>query len=174
MRANQNQEGFFAIDRIAKGGFAPNIDKILALLEQMLQNREGQSDSAGSLFRSMLQRMIQKMFTVDPMERPTADQLCQMFEGYESENCREKASKNPVQGIPQTSPRWNIRLEKSFTAKNLQRIAGIQIRWTDVLADHLMLDEDNNTLHLVRAATLLEANEDIGDTQDQPFVPKLE
>jgi serine/threonine protein kinase len=169
MRANQNQEGFFAIDKIAKGGFTPNIDQILALLEQMQQDREAQSDPAGSLFRSILQRMVRKMFTVDPVKRPTADELCQLLEGCEWESWREKASNHLVQRIPQISPKWNIRLEKSFNAESLQRIAGIKIRWTDVLADHLLLNEDDSTLHLFRAAPLLKADQDIGDTQDEIF-----
>jgi hypothetical protein len=110
------------------------------------------------------------MFTVDPVKRPTADELCQLLEGCEWESWREKASNHLVQRIPQISPRWNIRLEKSFNAESLQRIAGIKIRWTDVLADHLLLNEDDNTLHLFRAAPLLKADQDIGDTQDEILV----
>lgn len=117
---------------------------------------------------------LRKMFiTVNSIERPTADKLYPMLEGYEWENWREKASKNVAQRIPQTSLRWNIRLEKSFNAESLQRIAGIKIRWTDVLDDHLMLDEDDNTLHVFRASLLLKAKQDVGDTQDETFVPEL-
>jgi hypothetical protein len=38
----------------------------------------------------------------------------------------------------------NIRLEKMFNARSLGRTAGIQIEWTDNLADHLRITDDND------------------------------
>jgi len=50
----------------------------------------------------------------------------------------------------------NVRFEKSFTAVNLQRIAGIKIRWTNNLADHLrMVDDDDKIVAIFHHATFL-------------------
>lgn len=50
---------------------------------------------------------------------------------------------------PPTTPsqEW-VRLERVFTARNFERIAGIKIRWTNNLADHLRLwdSEDGGTV----------------------------
>jgi hypothetical protein len=49
-----------------------------------------------------------------------------------------------------------IKLEKSFNALNLQRIAGIQIRWTDNLADHLRMMDDDKAVAVFHHASFLE------------------
>lgn len=49
-----------------------------------------------------------------------------------------------------------IKLGKSFNALNLQRIAGIQIRWTDNLADHLRMMDDNKAVAVFHHASFLE------------------
>jgi hypothetical protein len=49
-----------------------------------------------------------------------------------------------------------IKLEKSFTALNLQRIAGIEIRWTDNLADHLRMIDDDKAVEVFYHASFLE------------------
>ncbi|KAK3934495.1 hypothetical protein QBC46DRAFT_427126 [Diplogelasinospora grovesii] len=49
-----------------------------------------------------------------------------------------------------------IRLEKQFNALNLHRIAGIEIRWTDNLADHLLMMNDDKTVAIFRHASFLE------------------
>jgi hypothetical protein len=49
-----------------------------------------------------------------------------------------------------------IKLEKSFNALNLQRIAGIEIRWTDNLADHLRMVDDDKAVAVFHHASFLE------------------
>lgn len=49
-----------------------------------------------------------------------------------------------------------VKLEKSFNALNLQRIAGIKIRWTDNLADHLRMMDDDKAVVVFHHASFLE------------------
>ena len=49
-----------------------------------------------------------------------------------------------------------IKLEKSFNALNVQRIAGIQIWWTDNLADHLRMMDDDKAVFIFHHASFLE------------------
>lgn len=50
----------------------------------------------------------------------------------------------------------HIRLEKTFTAHSIQIVAGIQIRWTDNLADHLrILDSEDKVVALFHHASFL-------------------
>ncbi|KAL8947280.1 MAG: hypothetical protein Q9222_006417 [Ikaeria aurantiellina] len=49
-----------------------------------------------------------------------------------------------------------VKLPQSFTAANLERIGGIQIRWTDNLADHLLLRDDDTKLMLFHHVSALE------------------
>ncbi|CAN9171029.1 unnamed protein product [Alternaria alternata] len=49
-----------------------------------------------------------------------------------------------------------VRFEKAFTARNIERVAGITIHWTDNLADHLrMLDSDDKTVAIFHYASFL-------------------
>jgi hypothetical protein len=49
-----------------------------------------------------------------------------------------------------------VRFERMFTARNIDCIAGIRIRWTDNLADHLrMLDPDDKTIAVFHHASFL-------------------
>lgn len=48
-----------------------------------------------------------------------------------------------------------IKLEKSFNALNVQRIAGIQIWWTDNLADHLKMMNDDRAVFVFHHASFL-------------------
>jgi hypothetical protein len=49
--------------------------------------------------------------------------------------------------LPSTRSQEQVRLGKVFTARNIERIAGIKIRRTGNLADHLRLfDSDNNEI----------------------------
>lgn len=59
-----------------------------------------------------------------------------------------------------------VKLEKLFKASNLDRIAGLQISWTDNLADHLRMTEDDKRVHIFHHASFLEA-------QRQRLVPSL-
>lgn len=52
----------------------------------------------------------------------------------------------------------HVRLEKAFNLQNIERVAGIKIKWTDNLADHLRLMEDNAVLLFFHHATFLENN----------------
>ena len=56
---------------------------------------------------------------------------------------------------PQPDEPTNIKLEKMFTAPNIERIAGIKIRWTDELVDHLRLVEDGRAVVIFRHASFL-------------------
>jgi hypothetical protein len=49
-----------------------------------------------------------------------------------------------------------IKLPRSFTAFNLERIGGIQISWTSNFADHLMMQDDDTKVLLFHYASFLE------------------
>ena len=48
-----------------------------------------------------------------------------------------------------------VKLPRSFTAANLEKIGGIEIRWTNNLADHLLLRDDDTKLMLFHHASAL-------------------
>jgi hypothetical protein len=48
-----------------------------------------------------------------------------------------------------------IKLEKSFNAMNLDRIAGLKVQWTNNLADHLRLTHDDSVLRVFHHASFL-------------------
>lgn len=50
----------------------------------------------------------------------------------------------------------NVKLQKNFTARNLCRIAGMGIIWTDNLIDHLRLTEDDTKVHIFHHASFLD------------------
>ncbi|KAF2969455.1 hypothetical protein GQX73_g4119 [Xylaria multiplex] len=50
----------------------------------------------------------------------------------------------------------NIKLEKTFKARNFSRIAGLEIIWTDNLVDHLRLTDDDTKVHIFHHASFLE------------------
>jgi hypothetical protein len=50
-----------------------------------------------------------------------------------------------------------VKLKKSFNARNLERIAGIRIKWTNNFADHLrILDDDDTQVAVFHHASFLE------------------
>ena len=49
----------------------------------------------------------------------------------------------------------HVKLEKLFTARNLGRIAGLKIVWTDNLADHLRLIDDDRKVAIFHHASFL-------------------
>lgn len=49
----------------------------------------------------------------------------------------------------------NVKMEKIFTARNLCRIAGLDIVWTDNLVDHLRLTDDDRRVHVFHHASFL-------------------
>ncbi|KAF4629445.1 hypothetical protein G7Y89_g8703 [Cudoniella acicularis] len=49
-----------------------------------------------------------------------------------------------------------VKLEKLFNARNLQRFASIQIIWTNNLADHLQLEDDDTIMRIFSHASFLE------------------
>lgn len=49
-----------------------------------------------------------------------------------------------------------VKLEKGFNAMNLERIAGVEVRWTSNLADHLRMRDDDKTLEIFHCATFLQ------------------
>ena len=51
-----------------------------------------------------------------------------------------------------------VKLPQSFTAAHLEKIAGIQVRWTDNLADHLLLRDDDTKVMLFHHVSLLRAD----------------
>ena len=64
------------------------------------------------------------------------------------------------------SPNYNatdkIQLPKAFNAPNLERIAGIRIHWTNNLADHLSMTEDDTRLWLFHHISFLGLHKECG------------
>jgi hypothetical protein len=62
-----------------------------------------------------------------------------------------------VSGIfsPQTFVKERVKLGKGFNVRNLKRIAGIEIRWTSNLADHLRMREDDTAVEIFHYVSLL-------------------
>jgi hypothetical protein len=60
-----------------------------------------------------------------------------------------------TQFIPQKTMRENVKLERIFNARNLERIAGIEIRWTSNLADHLVMRDDDTAVEVFHYASFL-------------------
>lgn len=50
----------------------------------------------------------------------------------------------------------DVRLERTFTAQNLVKLAGLRISWTADLAAHLLLDEEQKTVYIFHHVTFLE------------------
>ena len=48
-----------------------------------------------------------------------------------------------------------VKLPQSFTAANLEKIGGVEIRWTSNLADHLLLTDDDTKLMLFHQVSIL-------------------
>lgn len=57
---------------------------------------------------------------------------------------------------PEAKEAGHVRLQKIFHARNLERLAGIQIEWTNNLADHLTLKDDDTKVLIFHHATFLE------------------
>jgi hypothetical protein len=49
-----------------------------------------------------------------------------------------------------------VKFEKTFISLNLVRMAGLEIVWTDNLADHLRLTDDDTKVHIFHHASFLE------------------
>jgi len=57
---------------------------------------------------------------------------------------------------PQALGQETVKLEKIFNARNLGRIAGIEIEWTENLADHLRLTDGDKKVAIFHHASFLE------------------
>jgi len=57
---------------------------------------------------------------------------------------------------PPTRGHERIKLEKSFNAVNLERVAGVEVWWTDNLDDHLRLMNDDKAVAIFHHASFLE------------------
>ena len=57
---------------------------------------------------------------------------------------------------PTHSTKDIVKLPQSFTAAHLEKIGGIEIRWTNNLADHLLLRDDDTKLMLFHQVSVLE------------------
>jgi hypothetical protein len=55
--------------------------------------------------------------------------------------------------------RERMKLEKQFNAFSLQRIAGVEIRWTDNLAEHLKMTNDDRAVAIFNYASFLKHQE---------------
>jgi hypothetical protein len=65
----------------------------------------------------------------------------------------------------------SVRFEKTFTARNIECIAGMTIHWTDNLADHLrMLDAEDKTVAIFHYASFLKHQ---AVPVSPPFFPSL-
>jgi len=54
----------------------------------------------------------------------------------------------------------DVKMEKLFNARNLQRFASIQIIWTNNLADHLQLEDDDTSIRLFSHVSFLKLHEE--------------
>jgi hypothetical protein len=54
----------------------------------------------------------------------------------------------------------NVKLERLFTARNLEWVADIQVIWTSNLADHLQLEDDDTKVRVFSHASFLELHRD--------------
>lgn len=57
---------------------------------------------------------------------------------------------------PQSQLSEKVKLPRTFTAANLERIAGLKVVWTSNLADHLCLKDDDTKVMLFHQASFLE------------------
>ncbi|KAK6836451.1 hypothetical protein PG987_006946 [Apiospora arundinis] len=57
-----------------------------------------------------------------------------------------------------------MKLEKTFLARNLTKIGGIEIIWTDNLVDHLRLSDDDTKVHIFHHASFLEYQKHSSET----------
>jgi len=55
----------------------------------------------------------------------------------------------------QKRPREAVKLPQTFTAAHLEKIGGIEVRWTDNLADHLLLRDDDTKVMLFHQVSIL-------------------
>ncbi|KAG4428374.1 hypothetical protein IFR05_016144 [Cadophora sp. M221] len=70
----------------------------------------------------------------------------------------------------QNSIKEPIKLEKIFNARNLERIAGVEVRWTCNLADHLRMRDDDKAVEIFHYATYLKLHQNERSTLPKPFV----
>lgn len=61
-----------------------------------------------------------------------------------------------AQFSPQCALQEPVKFEKIFIARNLERMAGIHIIWTDNLADHLRMKDDDTRVAIFHHVSLLE------------------
>ena len=57
--------------------------------------------------------------------------------------------------VCQSDMNEGVKLEKIFNARNPERIAGIKIRWTSNLADHLRMREEDTAVEIFHYASFL-------------------
>jgi hypothetical protein len=60
-----------------------------------------------------------------------------------------------TQFATQRTMKESVKLEKFFNARNLEHIAGIKVRWTSNLADHLRMRDDDTAVELFHYASFL-------------------
>lgn len=58
--------------------------------------------------------------------------------------------------VPPVHTHERVKLEKTFNGRNLGRIAGIEIVWTNNLADHLRMTDDDTKVAVFHHASFLE------------------
>jgi len=54
----------------------------------------------------------------------------------------------------------SVKLERIFTARNLELVADIQVIWTSNLADHLQLEDDDTKVRIFSHASFLELHQE--------------
>ncbi|PVH68689.1 hypothetical protein DL98DRAFT_564625 [Cadophora sp. DSE1049] len=67
----------------------------------------------------------------------------------------------------QNSMKEPVKLERIFNARNLERIAGVEVRWTSNLADHLRMRDDDKAVEIFHYTTFLKLQ------QDESILPSL-
>ncbi|KAL2062787.1 hypothetical protein VTL71DRAFT_5859 [Oculimacula yallundae] len=62
-----------------------------------------------------------------------------------------------------------VKLERIFNARNLERIAGVELRWTSNIADHLRMRDDDTAVELFHYASYLKLHHD-GSILPMPLI----
>jgi len=119
------------------------------LLKLMEQTVDPASEMQHSMSLSLVARLMLMMrvgtFTFECIRKNQLDWKSGTLQEFVHEHFNQ----------PPRKDHERLKLEKTFNALNLRRIAGINIKWTDNLADHLRLMNDDRTVAVFRHASFL-------------------
>jgi len=86
-------------------------------------------------------------------------QLQNVFQSREPQTWKDQSLKDYLTGVfvPGRSDIVHVRLEESFNIQSLQRLANLEIEWTNDLMSHLSLTNDDKTVLIFHHVSFLEA-----------------